>query len=247
LVNEYFANRYLAGRDPLTQRITVAEISADITVGKQVEWTIIGVFHNVRGAGFRQEFPEIVVPFCQSPWPQSSIAVRTEGDPKQAMKSIAAAVGSVDPDLPLAGVKTVDEIITESLASDRFGVVLFTSFGVLGLVLAAVGIYGVMAFAVAQRTQEFGVRMALGAQRSRVIKLVLKEGTILALIGAVIGLGGAYLVGRAMQTILYGVGAMDGRAFGAVFGLLLVAAWLACLIPALRASRVDPIVALRYE
>jgi putative ABC transport system permease protein len=247
LVNEYFANRYLAGRDPLTIRLSVEEINAETTLGKPVEWTIVGVFHNVRGAGFREEFPEIVVPFWQSPWPQTSIVVRTDGDPKQSMKSIGAAVGSVDPDLPLAGVKTVDEIVTESLASDRFGVVLFTSFGVLGLFLAVVGIYGVMAFAVAQRTQEFGVRMALGAQRSRVITLVLKEGTILALIGAVIGLGGAYLVGRAMQSILYGVGAMDGHAFGAVFGLLLLAAWVACLIPALRASRVDPIVALRYE
>jgi predicted permease len=247
LVNEYFANRYFAGRDPIAQRIAVDEISADITVGKPIEWTIVGVFHNVRGAGFREEFPEIVVPFWQSPWPQSSIAVRTEGDPKQSMKSIAAAVASVDPDLPLAGVKTVDEIVTESLANDRFGVVLFTSFGVLGLLLAAVGIYGVMAFAVAQRTQEFGVRMALGAQRSRVIRMVVKEGTLLALIGSVIGLGGAYLVGRAMQSLLYGVGAMDGRAFGAVFGLLLIAAWLACLIPAIRASRVEPIVALRYE
>ena len=175
------------------------------------------------------------------------MVVRTDGDPKSVIKSIAAAVSSVDPDLPLAGVKTVDEIVSESLAIDRFSVVLFSSFGVLGLLLAAVGIYGVMAFTVAQRTQEFGVRMALGAQRSRVVRLVLKEGTLLAGIGALIGLGGAYLVGRAMQSTLYGVGAMDARAFGAVAFVLLIAALLACLLPAWRASRVDPIVALRYE
>ena len=144
------------------------------------------MFHNVRGAGFREDYPEIVVPFWQSPWPQASMVVRTDGDPKSVIKSIAAAVNSVDPDLPLAGVKTVDEIVSESLAIDRFSVVLFSSFGVLGLLLAAVGIYGVMAFTVAQRTQEFGVRMALGAQRSRVLSLVLKEGTILAVVGALL-------------------------------------------------------------
>jgi ABC-type antimicrobial peptide transport system permease subunit len=175
------------------------------------------------------------------------MVVRTDGDPKTVIKSIAAAVNSVDPDLPLAGVRTVDEIVSESLAIDRFSVVLFSSFGVLGLLLAGVGIYGVMAFTVAQRTQEFGVRMALGAQRSRVLGLVLKEGALLAAVGALIGLGGAYLVGRAMQSTLYGVGAMDARAFGAIAFVLLAAALLACLLPAWRASRVEPMAALRNE
>jgi putative ABC transport system permease protein len=175
------------------------------------------------------------------------MVIRTDGDPKAVIKSIEAAVNSVDPDMPLAGVRTIDEIVSESLAIDRFGVVLFASFGVLGLMLAGVGIYGVMAFAVAQRTREFGVRMALGAQRSRVISLVLKEGTILALSGVSIGLGGAYLVGRAMHSMLYGVEALDVRAFTAVSLLLLSAALFACLFPAWRASRVDPLVALRYE
>jgi putative ABC transport system permease protein len=247
MVNEHFVKRYFSGVDPLAQRISVDELIPPGTVGKPQEWQIVGVYHNVRGGGSREDFPEIVVPFWQSPWPQASMVVRTDGDPKSAVKSIAAAVNSVDPDLPLAGVKTVDEIVNESLAIDRFSVVLFTSFGVLGLLLAGVGIYGVMSFTVAQRTQEFGVRMALGAQRSRVLRLVLREGTILAFIGAVIGLGGAYLVGRAMQSTLYGVGAMDARAFGAVAGVLLVAALLACLVPAWRASRVEPIVALRYD
>lgn len=247
MVNEEFAKRFLSGVDPLTQRLSVDELIPGGTVGKAVEWQIVGVFHNVRGAGSREDRPEIVVPFWQSPWPQASMVIRSDSDPRSVISSVAAAVNSVDPDLPLAGVKTVDEIVNESLAIDRFSVVLFASFGTLGLLLASVGIYGVMAFTVAQRTQEFGVRMALGAQRMRVLSLVLKEGSILAVLGALFGLGGAYLVGRAMQTTLFGVGAMDGRAFGAVAAVLLVAALVACLVPAWRASRVEPMVALRYE
>jgi putative ABC transport system permease protein len=244
-VNESFAQHFLPGVDPLTQRIVINEIRPGMPPGKPIEYQIIGVFHDVRGAGFREENSEINIPFWQSPIPRVSVVVRTDGDPKAVTRSIAAAVNSVDPDLPLAGVRTVDEIVGEALAIDRFSVVLFASFGALGLILAAVGIYGVMAFSVAQRTHEFGVRIALGAQRARLIALVLKEGTILALIGGLIGLGGAYLVGRAMQSTLYGVGALDVRAFGAVFFLLLVASCVACLLPALRASRVEPLVALR--
>jgi ABC-type antimicrobial peptide transport system permease subunit len=212
-----------------------------------VELQIVGVYHNVRQAGSREDDSEIVVPFWQRPWPQASLVIKTEGDPKSSLKSITAAISSVDPDLPLAGVRTVDEIVSESLAIDRFSVVLFSSFGILGLLLAGIGIYGVMAFTVAQRKQEFGVRLALGAQRSRVVTLVLKEGTTLAVIGALIGLGGAYLVGRAMQSTLYGVGALDGRAFGVVALVLVAAALVACLLPAWRASRVEPIEALRYD
>jgi putative ABC transport system permease protein len=247
MVNEYFVNRYFVGVDPLTQRISIDEVRPGAPPGKPIEYQIVGVFHNVRGAGFREDYPEINLTFWQSPWPRVAVVLRTDGDPKAVIKSIALAVGSVDPDLPLAGVRTVDEIVSESLAIDRFSVVLFASFGALGLLLAAVGIYGVMAFGVAQRTHEFGVRIALGAQRSRVIGLVLKEGTVLAVFGGLIGLGGAYLVGRAMQSTLFGVAAIDLRAFGAVFSLLLISAWLACLLPALWASRVEPLVALRYE
>jgi putative ABC transport system permease protein len=247
MVNERFVQRYLANVDPLTQRISLEEPIPGAKPGQRVELQIVGVFHNQRVAGSREDSSEIVVPFWQRPWPQASMVVKTDGDPKNLVKSIAAAVNSVDPDLPLASMKTVDEIIGESLAIDRFSVVLFSSFGVLGLLLAGIGIYGVMAFTVAQRTQEFGVRMALGAQRSRVVTLVLKEGTMLALIGSLVGLGGAYLVGRAMESTLYGVGAMDARAFGAVALVLLAAALVACLLPAWRASKVEPMVALRYD
>src|ERR1700752_69016 len=247
LVNEQFVNRLLPGVDPLTQRVSVPELIPGGSIGKPLEWQIVGVFHNVRGAGARQDYPVITVPFWQSPWPQASMVVRTAGEPKAVTKSVAAAVNSVDPDLPLAGVKTIDEIVDESLAIDRFSMVLFASFAVLGLLLAAVGIYGVMAFGVAQRTQEFGVRMALGAQRSRVVSMVLRQATILAVLGALIGLGGAYLVGRAMQSTLYGVGAVDTWTFAGVSFALLIVAWVACLFPAWRASKVEPMVALRNE
>ena len=246
IVNEFFVNRFLSGVDPIGQRIMMSEWQAG-PPGPPVEWQIVGVFHNVRGAGFRDDSPEIDVPFWQNPISRAAVVLKTDGDPKAVINSVAAAVNSVDPDMPLAGVKTVDEIVGESLAIDRFSVVLFASFGALGLLLAAVGIYGVTAFGVAQRTHEFGVRIALGAQRSRVIRLVMKEATALAVIGGLIGFIGAYLVGRAMQTTLYGVPPLDPRAFGAVFILLLASAWIACLIPALRASRVEPLEALRHE
>jgi putative ABC transport system permease protein len=247
IVNEFFVSRFLGGVDPIGQRIIMNEVRPGSPPGSPVDWQIVGVFHNVRGAGFRDDSPEIDVPFWQNPLPRASVVLRTDGDPKAVTNSVAAAVNSVDPDMPLAGVRTVDEIVGESLAIDRFSVVLFASFGALGLLLAAVGIYGVTAFGVAQRTHEFGVRIALGAQQSRVIRLVMKEATALAVIGGLIGFIGAYLVGRAMQTTLYGVPALDARAFGAVFVLLLVSAWIACLIPALRASRVEPLEALRHE
>jgi len=208
---------------------------------------IVGVFHNVRGAGVREDYPEINIPFWQNPRSRASIALRTDGNPKAVLKSVAAAVNSVDPDMPLGGARTVDEIVSESLAIERFSVVLFAFFGALGLLLAGIGIYGVMSFGVAQRKHEFGVRIALGAQRSRVINLVLREGAVLAVIGGAIGLIGAYLVRRAMQITLFGVPAIDVRAFGAMFLLLLIAALLACLLPAWRASRVEPLEALRSE
>jgi putative ABC transport system permease protein len=246
-VNEYFVKQYFAGVDPLTQRISFPEIIPGAQRGKPVEWQIVGVYHNLRGAGFREDFPEINIPFVQSPLPQASVVLKTSGDPKAVIKSVAAAVTSVDPDMPLAGVQTIDEIVSDSLAIDRFSVVLFASFGALGLILAAVGIYGVMAFAVTQRTHEFGVRMALGAQRTRVIRMVLREGTILAVSGTLTGLSGAYLVGRVMHGMLFGVDAFDVRAFGASAILLIVSALLACWFPAWRASRVEPLEALRYE
>jgi putative ABC transport system permease protein len=250
MVNETFANQYLSAGDPLAQRIVAPQlIPGNSQGGSEVEWRIVGVFHNTRGGeGLRVgDVPVIYLPFWQSPWPRVSVAVRTAGDPERITRSLAAAINSVDPDLPLAGVKTMDQILGESLSFDRFGLALYGSFAALALLLANIGIYGVMAFAVAERAQEFGVRMALGAARGQILSLVLREGLRLAIFGLGLGLGGAYLVGRVMQSTLYGVSALDFEAFSAVAIALLIASLLACYIPARRAAKTDPMIALRAE
>ena len=174
------------------------------------------------------------------------MAVRTTGDPTQMSKSIAAAVHSLDPDLALADVRTMDQL--QRVSGERpFHHRAVRRFAAVALVLAAIGIYGVMAFAVAQRTHEIGLRMALGASRDHVLGLILKEGIILAAIGLGLGLVGACFVGRAMRGLLYGVGTIDVAAFSAVAAAMFIAALLACYLPANKAAKVDPMVALRYE
>jgi ABC-type antimicrobial peptide transport system permease subunit len=187
------------------------------------------------------------IPFWQIPWPSAGISVRTEEDPASMTKSIAAAVHSVDPQIAMATPRTMDQVRDEVLANDRFTVILFGSFAGVALLLAAVGIYGVMAFSVAQRSHEIALRMALGATRNRVVALVVREGVLLACAGLGLGLVGAYFVGRAMRSTLFGVGAMDVSAFGVVGFVLLIAALLACYLPARRAASVDPMQALRTE
>ncbi|PYU85345.1 MAG: hypothetical protein DMG51_09030, partial [Acidobacteria bacterium] len=249
IVNETFMKKYLSNVDPLTERIVVEQLIPGATrLGPAIEWQIVGVCHDVHNAGVRREgFPEIDVPFWQSPWPLAGIAARTGGDPLSMTKSIAAVVQSMDSDLPLDQVRTMDQLVDESLAGDRFSTVLFAGFAGVALLLAAIGIYGVMSFAVAQRTHEIGLRMALGADPYHVLRLVLREGMLLAFAGLAAGLAGTYFVGRLMRTVLYHVNPMDPTAISAVTAVLLLSALLACYIPARRATQVDPMVALRDE
>jgi len=248
IVNEDFARRYLSGSDPLKRRVIVEQIIPGLPkLGPEVEWQIVGIIHNVRYGGFREDDPEIDVPFSQSLLPNVNVGVRTVEDPGSMAKTITAAVHSVDPQVALAHVQTMDQVRRDSLAEDRFTMVLFASFAAIAVLLAAVGIYGVMAFAVSQRTREMGVRIALGASRGNVIRLIVREGSMLAGVGLVLGLGGAILVGRTMQSTLYGVKAIDLAVFGSISGVLLITGLVASYLPARRAASIDPVLALRSE
>ena len=247
VVNESFVKRHLAGVDPLTQSVAVDELTPGLTrVGKPLEWRIVGVVRDVRNQGARNDTrPEIDVPFAQSPWPQARVTVRTSSDPNALRASIGAAVQQMDADLPMSGVRTMDETKSQQLTSDRFNVMLFSAFAAAALLLAAVGIYGVTSFVVAQRTHEVGLRMALGADRAQVLRLVIRDGMKTALFGTVLGFGGAYLVGRAMQGMWFGVSPLDVPRFAVIAATLVATALVACYVPARRASGVDPSVALR--
>jgi putative ABC transport system permease protein len=249
IVNSALVKKYMPNVDPLTQRISVEQLIPGVAnLGPPIPWQIVGVYENVRNGGPKGDgFPEIDVPFAQSPWPGVQMAVRTVGDPANMSKSLAAVIQSLDPDLPMADVKTMDQRLDESVGEDRFGAVLFGSFAAVALILAAFGIYGVMSFSVAQRTHEIGLRMALGAAPSQVLGLILKEGMTLGFIGLLIGFAGAWGAGRLMTGLLYGIGSIDPLAFSAVAAVLMLSALLACYVPARRATQVDPMAALRDE
>jgi putative ABC transport system permease protein len=247
IVNQTFVNRYLKNQDPLTKRLLIEQlIPGETRLGPAVEWQIVGVYSDVRNAGPRSDgFPEIDVPFLQSPWPSATLAVRTAGEPTAVTRSLAAVVRGIDADLPLADVKTMDTLVEESMANDRFNTLMFAGFSGIALVLAAFGIYGVMAFVVAQRTHEIGLRMALGAGRATVLRQVVRDGMTTAVAGTAIGSVGAYFVARAMRGLVFGASTVDWMTLSIVAITLLATALFACIIPAARAASVDPLVALR--
>jgi putative ABC transport system permease protein len=250
VVNAEFARRYLGGLDPLQQRLAIQEqgVPGKTPAVPSREWQIVGVSRDVLHGGPRgAPQPEIDVAFAQSPWPETTVAVRTLGTPEGHQRSVARALRSVEPDLVMRDVKTMEERVHERIASERFNGALFGTFGALALVLAALGIYAVTSFAVAQRTREIGLRMALGADRGRVLWAVVREGMRTVLGGAVIGSFGAYAATRAMGGLVPGLRVGAPFPLMAVTALLLLAAFVACVIPARRAARVDPLVALRED
>ncbi|HEX7174993.1 MAG TPA: ABC transporter permease [Pyrinomonadaceae bacterium] len=211
-------------------------------------FTVVGVAGEVRHERLdRQTRKTVYVSYQQIPEPQMTLTARTSSDPAALATAVRARVKELDPDQPVTNVRTMKEVVARSVWQPRLYAILFGVFAAVALVLASVGIYGVMSYAVSQRTHEIGIRMALGAQARDVLKMVLGQGLLLALIGIVIGLGAALALTRLMATLLYSVSASDPTTFAAIALLLMGVALLACYIPARRAMKVDPMVALRYE
>jgi putative ABC transport system permease protein len=242
VINETAARRVFPGQDPLGKRITVWR-------DEDVTREIVGVVGDVKAATLDLEVPaQIYVPHAQDRgWNTFGLAVKTTGDPKAMLSQVRGVIHSLDKDQPAFEIKTMDEAFSESVARTRLIVLLFGVFSVFALALATVGIYGVIAYSVAQRTQEIGIRLALGAQRSDVLRMIITQGMILAFIGAVLGLIGAFAVTRVMRNLLYGVSTTDPLIFITVPVLLILVALAACYIGARRATKVDPMTALRYE
>jgi putative ABC transport system permease protein len=240
MVNESFARRCFPGEICLGRRV-------ENWVHKNDWLTIVGVVGDVRGWVEREPNPEIYLPYLQAPEPYMTLLVHTTGSPRLWEGAVRRQVASVDKDQPPHDVATLDELRAGSLTSRRVNMLLLGTFAVLGLILASVGIYGVVSYSVSQRTHEIGVRMALGATRSDLLKLVLGQGLGSALIGAGIGVAASLAITRLLQTMLFGVKPTDPVTFLLVGLLIVGVALLASYLPARRAIKVDPIVALRYE
>jgi putative ABC transport system permease protein len=248
LINEAFARRFYPGENPIGKRVLAARMKP---------FRIVGVVKDAKQQGIDAPTgTEIFFSMhqLQAIWDRANrlmnVVVRSEGrNPRALEQSIRRAVAEIDPTLAIAKLATMDELMYDAVAKPRFLAVLLAALAALALVLAAVGIYGVMSYSVAQRTQELGIRMALGAEPGRVRRLVLGQGLRLAIVGLVLGVGGAIAINYALQQVLaemlFKVGAFDPTTFGAVTGMMLAVAAMACYAPARRATRVDPMTALR--
>jgi len=244
VINEALARKYFAEEDPVGKRITFGDPQA-----ANVEWfNIVGVVGDVRQSTLQAEpYPQVYSAYRQTPRRALTIVLRTAGEPTSMANTLRQQVWSLDRQQPLHNVRTVAQVLAQSIARPRFNTLLITILAGVALVLAAVGIYGVISYSVTQRTHEIGVRMALGASSSNVLRLVVGQGMLLAGMGLAVGVLGAFAVTRIMGTLLYGVSANDPFTYIALVLLLGVIALIASYIPARRAMRVDPVVALRNE
>jgi putative ABC transport system permease protein len=243
MINATMARQYFAGENPIGQKIVIAYL------GKRLTFEIVGV-----GGDVKQEEPskptkpEVLVPFAQLPWYSGCLLVRTaQPDPLTARTAVQQAIWSVNPEVAESKAEPLTTTLESLVAEPRLYALLLGVFAFIALVLAAVGIYSVIAYSVAQRTQEIGVRLALGAQTGSILKLVVGQGMKLVASGIALGLTASFLLTRLMSHMLFGVSAADPLTFGAITLLLTFVALLACWIPARRAMRLDPMIALRYE
>jgi len=238
------AKKFWPGEDPIGKVVGPGSL-------RYATMTIIGVAADVKRLSMKETpGPEMYVLYSQKPWPSMltmDLVVRASGDPRALAGSLSGAIHRIDPDLPVAKVATLQTLVDDTMAQPRFSMLLMVMFGALALMLASVGIYGVVSFGVAQRTREIGIRMALGAERGEVFGMILRQGARLAGWGVVVGLAVAFAVTRLMRALLYGVEPFDPPTFVAVPVLLIAIALVACYVPARRAMRVDPMVALRDE
>ena len=241
IISDSFARRVFGSEDPIGKRIT-------IDFGDPWPGEIVGVVGSIRHSGLAdQPYREMYVPMTQAPPLGVNLVVRAAGDPVQLTAAIKQQVQTLDRDLPLYNVKSMAQRVTEAAAQPRFRTLLLGLFAALAVILAAVGIYGVMAYSVTQRTHEIGVRMALGAQTRDIVRLIVRQGMVLGLAGLVIGLVAAFALTRLLDKLLYGVTTHDLAVFVGTPLVLALVALLACYIPARRATKVDPMIALRYE
>jgi putative ABC transport system permease protein len=242
VINETMARKMFPNEDPIGKRITFG--SRD-----KPDWfEIVGIVGDVKHYGLDQETTmQTYEPYTQQTLPYMTLVVRTSGDPTSLSAAIRSDVLSLDKEQPVSSIKTLNDLFSTSIAQQQFSMLLLGVFAAVALALAAVGIYGVLSYAVTQRTHEIGIRMALGAGRRDVLWLVVGKGMLLTVIGVAGGLLAAFGLTRLMATLLFGVTATDAATFASVASALFVVALLACYIPALRATKVDPLVALRYE
>jgi putative ABC transport system permease protein len=243
IVNNTLARRYFGDEDAIGKRLTLEDKP------KEEDWiTIVGVVGDTKPRELRGEaVAELYMPFDQQPEPGMSLMIRYLNESSGVATAVRNEVLALDKNQPVYSIRTLDSVLSESVAGPRFRTLLLAAFAGVALVLAGVGIYGVISYAVTQRTQEIGIRMALGARATDVLKLVVKGGMMLVLIGVAIGLAGAVALTRLLTSLLFGVTPTDAATFATVSAGLIVVALFACFIPARRATKVDPLVALRYE
>jgi putative ABC transport system permease protein len=248
IVNESFVRKYFPGETAIGQHLKPGPPGRIWQNKRLTSFEIVGVVRDVKSAGLKAPAePAYYLPASQAPLPDMTILVRTVNEPTSLVPALRQTVLSIDPNQPIAEINTMEKIVSDSIAQPRLNVMLMSLFGGLALLLAMVGIYGLLSYAVTQRTQELGIRIALGAQVVDVLQLVLRQGMLLALIGEAIGLLGAFALTRLIRGLLFGVTPTDASIFIAVVGVLTMIALLACYIPARRATKIDPLKALRYE